>query len=452
MTDKSAPDTSPILPDQQVLAELVGQILDEASGQGASAAEAGVSMEAGLSATVRLGEVETLEYHRDRGLGVTVYFGQRKGSASTSDLDPKAVRETVRAACDIARYTSEDSCAGLADAALLATDIPDLDLYHPWSLDAESAIELARECEDTARSFDNRIDNSEGASVSSHQGLRMYGNSLGFVGGYPSTRHSLSCAVLARLEDQMQRDYWYTVSRVPDDLEPAAEVGRKAAERTVRRLGGRRLSTRQVPVVFAAELASSLFGHLVGAVRGASLYRRSSFLLDHLGKEVFRPFVRVDEQPHRKRALGSAPFDNEGVATRDRDLIRDGVLQGYVLDSYSARKLGMQTTGNAGGVHNLTVEPGSHDLAGLLRQMGTGLLVTELMGQGINMVTGDYSRGAAGFWVEGGEIQYPVEEITVAGNLKDMFAQLAEVGSDVDRRGNIHTGSVLLESMTVAGE
>ena len=452
MTDKSAPDTSPILPDQQVLAELVGQILDEARGQGASAAEAGVSMEAGLSATVRLGEVETLEYHRDRGLGVTVYFGQRKGSASTSDLDPKAVRETVRAACDIARYTSEDSCSGLADAALLATDIPDLDLYHPWSLDAERAIELARECEDTARSFDSRIDNSEGASVSSHQGLRMYGNSLGFVGGYPSTRHSLSCAVLGRLEDQMQRDYWYTVSRVPDDLEPAAEVGRKAAERTVRRLGGRRLSTRQVPVVFAAELASSLFGHLVGAVRGASLYRRSSFLLDHLGKPVFRPFVRVDEQPHRKRALGSAPFDNEGVATRDRDLIRDGVLQGYVLDSYSARKLGMQTTGNAGGVHNLTVEPGSHDLAGLLRQMDTGLLVTELMGQGINMVTGDYSRGAAGFWVEGGEIQYPVEEITVAGNLKDMFQQLAEVGNDVDRRGNIHTGSVLIESMTVAGE
>ncbi|MEJ2686050.1 MAG: metalloprotease PmbA [Gammaproteobacteria bacterium] len=452
MTDKSAPDTSPILPDQQVLAELVGQILDEARGQGASAAEAGVSMEAGLSATVRLGEVETLEYHRDRGLGVTVYFGQRKGSASTSDLDPKAVRETVRAACDIARYTSEDSCSGLADAALLATDIPDLDLYHPWSLDAERAIELARECEDTARSFDSRIDNSEGASVSSHQGLRMYGNSLGFVGGYPSTRHSLSCAVLGRLEDQMQRDYWYTVSRVPDDLEPAAEVGRKAAERTVRRLGGRRLSTRQVPVVFAAELASSLFGHLVGAVRGASLYRRSSFLLDHLGKPVFRPFVRVDEQPHRKRALGSAPFDNEGVATRDRDLIRDGVLQGYVLDSYSARKLGMQTTGNAGGVHNLTVEPGSHDLAGLLQQMGTGLLVTELMGQGINMVTGDYSRGAAGFWVEGGEIQYPVEEITVAGNLKDMFQQLAEVGNDVDRRGNIHTGSVLIESMTVAGE
>lgn len=452
MTDKAVADVAPILPDQQVLAELVGQILDEARAQGASAAEAGVSMEAGLSATVRLGEVETLEYHRDRGLGVTVYFGQRKGSASTSDLDPKAVRETVRAACDIARYTSEDTCAGLADAALLATDIPDLDLYHPWSLAAEGAIELARECEDAARAFDSRIDNSEGASVSSHQGLRMYGNSLGFVGGYPSTRHSLSCAVLGRLDDQMQRDYWYTVSRVPDDLEPAADVGRRAAERTVRRLGGRRLSTRQVPVVFAAELASSLFGHLVGAVRGGSLYRRSSFLLDHLGKPVFRPFVRVDEQPHRKRALGSAPFDNEGVATRDRDLIRDGVLQGYVLDSYSARKLGMQTTGNAGGVHNLTVEPGGHDLAGLLRQMGTGLLVTELMGQGINMVTGDYSRGAAGFWVEGGEIQYPVEEITVAGNLKDMFQQLAEVGNDVDRRGNIHTGSVLIENMTVAGE
>ncbi|MGA7799811.1 MAG: metalloprotease PmbA [Gammaproteobacteria bacterium] len=452
MTDKAVADVAPILPDQRVLAELVGQILDEARGQGASAAEAGVSMEAGLSATVRLGEVETLEYHRDRGLGVTVYFGQRKGSASTSDLDPKAVRETVRAACDIARYTGEDDCAGLADAALLASEVPDLDLYHPWDLHAERAIELARDCEDAARAFDSRIDNSEGASVSSHQGLRVYGNSLGFVGGYPSTRHSLSCAVLGRHGDQMQRDYWYTVSRVADELEPPAQVGRKAAERTVQRLGGRRLSTRQVPVVFAADVASSLIGHFVAAVRGGSLYRKSSFLLDYLGKPVFRSWMAIYERPHRKRALGSAPFDNEGVATSDRDLIRDGILQGYVLDSYSARKLGMQTTGNAGGVHNLTVESGSHDLAGLLRQMGTGLLVTELMGQGINPVTGDYSRGAAGFWVEGGEIQYPVEEITVAGNLKDMFSQLAEVGNDVERRGNIHTGSVLIETMTVAGE
>lgn len=452
MTDKAVADVAPILPDQRVLAELVGQILDEARGQGASAAEAGVSMEAGLSATVRLGEVETLEYHRDRGLGVTVYFGQRKGSASTSDLDPKAVRETVRAACDIARYTGEDDCAGLADAALLASEVPDLDLYHPWDLHAERAIELARDCEDAARAFDSRIDNSEGASVSSHQGLRVYGNSLGFVGGYPSTRHSLSCAVLGRHGDQMQRDYWYTVSRVADELEPPAQVGRKAAERTVQRLGSRRLSTRQVPVVFAADVASSLIGHFVAAVRGGSLYRKSSFLLDYLGKPVFRSWMAIYERPHRKRALGSAPFDNEGVATSDRDLIRDGILQGYVLDSYSARKLGMQTTGNAGGVHNLTVESGSHDLAGLLRQMGTGLLVTELMGQGINPVTGDYSRGAAGFWVEGGEIQYPVEEITVAGNLKDMFSQLAEVGNDVERRGNIHTGSVLIETMTVAGE
>ena len=377
------------LPQPAELESLVQQVLDEAKRLGASASEAGVSLEAGLSVTVRLGEVETLEYHRDRGVGVTVYFGQRKASASTSDFTPKAVRETVRAACDIARYTSADDCAGLADAALMARDIPDLDLCHPWDVDATRAIEIAQRCEAAARTADERISNSEGATLSSHQGLRVYGNSHGFSGGYPSTRHSLSCSVIAGQDEQMQRDYWYTVARRHEEMEAAEQVGSIAAERTLRRLGGRKLGTRQVPIMFAAELATGLFRSFTGAIRGGSLYRKSSFLLDHLGKQVFPDFVHIHEQPHLRGALGSAPFDSEGVATRARDLVADGVLQGYVLDSYSARKLGMQTTGNAGGVHNLSVDSGALDFEALLREMNTGLLVTELMGQGVNMVTGD---------------------------------------------------------------
>jgi PmbA protein len=440
------------LPEPAELEALVQQVLAEASRLGASAAEAGVSLEAGLSVTVRLGEIETLEYHRDRGVGITVYFGQRKGSASTSDFAPHAVRETVRAACDIARYTSEDTCAGLADAALMAREVPDLDLCHPWDIDAERAIVIAQRCEAAAREADARISNTEGATLSSHQGLRVYGNSHGFIGGYPSTRHSISCSVIAGKDDQMQRDYWYSVARRHQDLEDAESVGRVAAERTLRRLNGRKLGTRQVPVIFAAEIATGLFRSFTSAIRGSSLYRKSSFLLDHLGKQVFPEFVHIHEQPHLRGALGSAAFDSEGVATRERDLITDGVLQSYVLDSYSARKLGMQTTGNAGGVHNLSIDSGASDFAGLLREMDTGLLVTELMGQGVNMVTGDYSRGAAGFWVEKGEIQYPVEEITIAGNLKDMFKSIVAIGNDVERRGNIRSGSVLLERRTVAGE
>lgn len=448
MSDIANPES---LPDQARLEALVREILAEAQVQGASAAEAGVSFDVGLSVTVRLGEVETLEYHRARGLGVTVYFGQRKGSASTSDISPAAVRETVRAACGIARYTAEDACAGLADPERLAREIPDLELDHPWNITAERAIELARECEDTARAADARITNSEGASVATHRSLRVYGNSNGFIGGYPSTRHSISCTVVARQGDRMQRDYWYSVAREPAALESPAAVGRRAAERTVRRLGGRKLATCKAPVLFVPELARGLLGHFVGAIRGASLYRKASFLLDHLGKQVFPSYLRIHEQPHLKRALGSAPFDNEGVATQARDVVRDGRLEGYVLDSYAARRLGMQTTGNAGGVHNLTVEPGALDFPGLLREMGTGLLVTELMGQGVSIVTGDYSRGAAGFWVEDGEIQYPVEEITIAGNLRDMFQQVVAVGNDVDTRGSIRTGSWLVESMTIAG-
>lgn len=439
-------------PSNAQLENLVRDILAEARAQGASAAEAGVSLETGLSVTARLGEVETIEYNRDKGLGVTVYFGGRKGSSSTSDFTPDAVREAVRAACGIAKYTAEDEYAGLAEAALMARDVPDLDLCHPWDISAEQAIELAIECEAAARGMDVRITNSEGGSVSSHQGYRVYGNSHGFIGAYPSTRHSLSCAVIGGEGEGMQRDYWFTVARDSAELEEAAEVGRRAAQRTLRRLDARRLPTCQVPVIFAAEIATSLLSHFTSAIRGGALYRKASFLLDHLGKQIFPAHIRIHEQPHLKRALGSTPFDNEGVATQARDIVRDGVLQGYILDSYAARKLGMQTTGNAGGVHNLVIDPGALDLDGLLRRMDKGLLVTELMGMGVNAVTGDYSRGAAGFWVENGEIQYPVEEITIAGNLRDMFMRIAEVGNDVEVRGGTRTGSILIEEMMIAGE
>lgn len=436
---------------QLELTDIVTAMLDEAKRQGASAAEAGANAESGLSVTVRLGEVETVEHNRDKGLGVTVYFGQRKGAASTSDFSRDAIRETVAAACAIAKYTAEDPCAGLADAALMARSIPDLDLHHPWDVSAERAIEMAGQCEAAAQAVDKRITNSEGATVSSHAGYRVYGNSHGFMGAYPSSRHSLSCAVIADDGHGMQRDYWYTVARDSHDLEAVRNVGQRAGERTVRRLGGRRLPTRQAPVLFVAEVAGGLFGNFIRAIRGESLYRRSSFLLDQLGQAVFPSFMRIHEQPHLKKALGSSPFDGEGVATRARDLITEGVLQGYVLDSYSARKLKLQTTGNAGGVHNLTIDPGPLDFDGLLKEMGKGLLVTEMMGMGINIVTGDYSRGAAGFWVENGEIQYPVEEITIASNLREMFKGIVTVGKDIDLRGNTRTGSVLIERMTIAG-
>lgn len=448
MTQTSA---GPLPAQEGRLKQVVEQTLAEAKQFGATGAEAAISLSQGLSITVRLGDVETIEHTRDKGLGVTVYFGKRTGSASTTDFSPAAVRETVRAACTIARHTAEDDAAGLADPARLAKNIADLDLYHPWNPGADKAIELALACEDAARKYDKRIQNSEGASVSTNEGLEIYGNSNGFVGAVPTTRHSLSVSVIGQDDSGMQRDYWYTVSRDRGGLEPAEKVGREAAARTVRRLGARKLSTRRCPVLYEAPIASSLLSHFISAVRGGALYRHASFLLDSLGKQVFSSFVRLHEQPHLKGALGSAAFDGEGVATAPRDLVRAGVLQGYVLDSYSARKLKMQTTGNAGGVHNLTLEPGDLDFAGLLRQMGSGLLVTELIGFGVNTVTGDYSRGAAGYWVEGGQIQYPVEEITIAGNLKDMFRSIAAVGNDVDLRGGTRTGSILVESMTVAG-
>lgn len=440
---------------QQQLNELkviVQSLLDEALRQGASAAEAGLSQENGLSVTARMGDVETIEHHRDQGLGVTVYFGQRKGSASTTHLSPEAIKETVAAACSIARYTNADDYAGLPDRDTLATEFPDLQLYHPWPIDAEAAIALAIECEDAARGYDPEISNSEGATVNTHQGMHVLGNTLGFLQGSMTTRHSLSCSVLAERAGNMQRDYWYSAARNPAELESARDVGQKAAQRTVRRLGARSLSTRQCPVLYAAEIAPGLLGSFIGAVSGGVLYRKSSFLLNSLDQQIFPEFIRIHEQPHLPGALGSAAYDGEGVATRTRDIVSGGIVRGYVLNTYSARKLGMKSTGNAGGVHNLIIDPGALDFNALLQLMDTGLLVTELMGQGVNLVTGDYSRGAAGFWVEGGKIQYPVEEITIAGNLKDMYKNIVAVGNDVELRGNVRTGSILIERMSIAGE
>ncbi|MFP3872996.1 MAG: metalloprotease PmbA [Thiohalophilus sp.] len=453
MSDKnvSTAETTALF-DAERYQQMVADMLAEAKRLGASAAEAAVSIESGLSVTVRLGEVETVEHNRDKGLGITVYFGQRKGSASTSDFGPAAIGETVKAACDIARYTEEDPCAGLADAALMAASIPDLQLYHPWAIGAPEAIERALACENVARGYDARISNSEGASITSHSGLRVYGNSHGFVGAYPSSRHSMSCTVIGQDESGMQRDYWYTLARDPAQLDSAESVGERAALRTVSRLGARKLSTRQVPVMFEADVARGLLGHLVRAISGSALYRNASFLVDSLGRQLFPERVRIDERPHLPGALGSAPFDNEGVATAPRTLIDAGVLQGYVLDSYSARRLGMQTTGNAGGVHNLYINHDDLTRDQLLQQMDSGLLVTEVMGQGVNNVTGDYSRGASGFWVENGEIQYPVEEITLGGRLQDMYLGLQAVGNDIDARGNIITGSWLIDNLTVAGD
>jgi PmbA protein len=445
-------NTGPVTDNQPALEAMIAETLRLARAHGASDAEAGASMQTGLGVTVRLGEIETLEYQRDRGLGVTVYFGQRKGSASTSDLGPAAIADTVEKACSIARFTAEDDCAGLPEERLIARGYPDLDLSHPWALEPERAIELARSCEASALAFDKRVTNSEGAMLSTHRGLRVYGNTRGFLGGYPSTSHSLSCAVIATDKEEMQRDYWYTASRDSRTLEEAESVGRQSAERAVERLGSRKIATTKSPVLYVPELARGLLRGFVGAVSGASQYRKSTFLLDAIGEPVFPAFVNIAERPHIPAALGSSPFDAEGVATRDRELISGGVLQGYVLDSYSARKLHLESTGNAGGIHNLVVDSGPHDYASLVRLMDRGLIVTELMGQGINLVTGDYSRGAAGFWVEGGRIQFPVHEVTIAGNLKEMLQRVVAVGRDVDLRGSIHTGSILVEEMTIAGE
>ena len=448
-----AVSSNPVRLTQEDLESIIERALEEARTRGASQAEAAVSQDTGLSVGVRLGEVETLEHQRDRSMGVTVYFGQRKGSASTADFSLEAVRATVAKACSIARFTAEDAASGLADAALMARGPQSLDLSHPWSITADRAIEIAKSCEAAALGFDSRINNSEGASLGTHQGLHVYGNTHGFVGGYPTTSHTLSCVVLAGTGEDMQRDYWYSSSRDWRELEQAEAIGRESARRTIARLGPRKLSTRRASVLFVPEIARGLIGHFVAAIRGSSQYRQSSFLLNSVGQQVFPAGFSIAERPHIPKGMGSAPFDDEGVATHDRELVADGVLTGYILSSYSARKLGLETTGNAGGAHNLLVAPTlTGGMDALLARLGTGLLVTELMGQGINMVTGDYSRGAAGFWVENGAIQYPVAEITIAGNLRDMLSGIAAVGDDIDVRGGTRVGSILLQEMTIAGE
>jgi len=433
------------------LKNLTSDILQEAKRLGATACEAGISSATGLSVTVRLGEIDTLEFHKDKGLELTLYKDKRKGSISCSDFSWDAIKDAIQAAADIAEYTQEDSCSGLADQTELAQDIPDCDLHHPWDMSAVGAIQLAKSCEAAALGFDKRITNSEGASLSTHSRLYVYGTSHGFLAGYASTRHSLSCSVIGQDGQVMQRDHDYTTARHATELFTPEFVGKSAAEKTIKRLNPQQLKTASVPVIFTPNTARGLLGHFISAISGGSLYRKSSFLLDTLGKAVFPTFMELHEKPFIKKGLGSAPFDGEGVAPRERALVSQGILQSYVLSSYSARKLGMKTTGNQGGVHNLIVQDTGLSFAALLQKMQTGLLVTELMGPGVNLVTGDYSRGATGFWVENGVIQYPVAEITIAGNLKDMFQNIVDIGNDIDKRGNILTGSILLEAMMVAG-
>ena len=434
------------------LTELASRAVDIARAAGVDEAEAGASHDEGLSVTVRMGELESIERQQDRGLAITVYKAGSKGSASTGDFSSDGLRMAVDKAVSIATFTTADKYAGLADAESMATNIPDLDLYHPWAVDVAQAEDIALEAESAARERDGRIDNSEGAVVSSGGGVRAYVNSHGFRGAYPTSSHSTSVSVVAREGDALERDYWYSAARNPELLDEPASIGTEAADRAVRRLGARRLTTRTAPVVFVPELGRSLFGHLAAALRGTSQYRKASFLLDCVGDQVFPEAISIEEDPHIPGAFGSAPFDGEGVSTRRRDFIAAGAVQGYVLSAYSARRLGLPTTGNAGGTHNLIVAPTAGDLASILKDCGEALLVTELLGQGVNIVTGDYSRGAAGFWVQGGEISHPVNEVTIAGNLRGMFQGIRAVGSDIDRRGSVHSGSVLIEAMTIAGD
>lgn len=434
------------------LQQIARDILQHAQKGGASACETNVSDGFGQTVTVRQKEVETIEYNRDKGLSVTVYIGQKRGHASTSDFSPQAISDTVAAALSIARYTADDDCAGLADAELLAKDYPSLNLYYPWQISVEEAIELAKQCEQSGFAADKRIANSEGATVAVSESQFIYANSLGFMGGYPLSRHSISCAMIAEQGDSKQRDYWYSVVRDAADLETVESIGRKAGERSAARLGARKIGTCEVPVLFEAPIASGLFGHFASAISGNNLYRKSSFLIDSIGQQVFAPNVQIVELPHLHKGLASGPFDDDGVATVDRHVVENGIVQGYFLGSYSARKLGMRTTGNAGGTHNLIMKNGTPlSFQDLLKKMDTGLLVTELLGHGINPVTGDYSRGASGFWVENDAIRYPVEEITIAGNLKDMFRGIIAIGDDVIVRGSKQCGSVLIDRMTVAG-
>ena len=442
--------------DRAEFESLAQAVLERARRAGASGCDCDVSEAHGLTVTVRKGKPDTIEHNRDRSLGISVYFGERpkvrRGHASTSDLSRAALEQTVDAAVAIARHTAEDDAAGLPDAELLARDVPDLDLFHPWQLSSEEAVRIAQRCEAAAFAASKKIRNSEGASVSLQHSQFVFANSLGFMGGYAGSRHWISCAVIAEEKGLMQRDDWYSASRVPEKLADPEKLGLYAGQRAAARLGARKISTRQAPVLFEAPVAIQLLGHLISAVNGGNLYRKTSFLLDSLGKAVLAPIVRLEERPLVPQGMSSSAFDEEGVATRERVIVRDGILEGYFLGSYSARKLGMKSTGNAGGHHNLVVRPGKLDFRGLLREMGTGLLVTELLGHGVNLVTGDYSRGAAGYWVEGGEIRFPVEEITIAGNLRDMFRGIVAVGSDVLVRSGRSSGSLLIDNMTIAGD
>ncbi len=440
---------------EEELRERARAVLERARRAGASGCDCDVSEGHGLSVSVRKGEPDTVEHNRDRSVGVSVYFGERprvrRGHASTSDFSRAALEQTVDAALAIARHTAEDDCAGLPDAERLAKKLPDLDLYHPWKLGTEEAIELARRCEKAAFGASRKIRNSEGASVSAQQSQFVFANSLGFMAGYPGSRHWLSCSVIAEEKGAMQRDDWFSASRVPSKLAEPQALGRYAGLRAAARLGARKIATCQAAVLYEAPVAIQLLGHFLSAVNGANLYRKTSFLVDSLGKQVFSPLVDLEERPFEPQGASSTPFDEEGVATRERHVVRKGVVEGYFLGSYSARKLGMHTTGNAGGHHNLVLRSEGPDFEGMLRELGRGLLVTELLGQGVNMVTGDYSRGAAGYWVEGGEIRFPVEEITIAGNLRDMYKGIRAIGSDVLTRSGRTTGSILIDRMTIAG-
>lgn len=439
-------------PDESELREIVERVIAEARKRGVDQADAVASHDLGLGATVRLGDVESLEYTNDRGMGITVYKGSRKGSASTSDFSPAALCEAVEKACSFANYTAADECSGLADAELMAgSELPDLDLKHAWDLTAEKAIQMGIECEDSARSFDARITNSEGATISSHNGARAYGNTHGFLKSLAKTSHSISCIVVGDAGDGMQRDYWFSTARDANDLESPRAIGEKAARRTVDRLGARKIETTQAPILFAPEIARGFIGHAIGAIAGGAQYRHSSFLLDAAGEKIFPTFIQIQERPHIPKGMASAAFDAEGVATSDRDIVTDGVIQGYIMGSYSARRLGLKSTANAGGTHNLLVSANASDQAEIISGMKRGLLVQELIGQGVNGVTGDYSRGAVGYWIENGEITFPVHEVTIAGNLRDLYQQISAVGSDQDTRGGIRCGSILVDEMTIAG-
>ena len=449
---KTAENLTALLKSQeQTLRDAVSFAIETAQKAGATA-EVGVTKVSGLSVSTRLQEIENVEFTNDGALGISVYLGQQKGNASTSDLSEEAIKNTVEAALAIAKYTSPDDCTGLADKELMAFEAPDLELYHGASVDVEQATKLALEAEKSALEYDAKIVNSNGASFNSHTGVRVYGNTHGMLQSYLSSRYSLSCSVIGGELDQLENDYEYTVSREFDSLSSADWVGQNCAKKVIARLNPQKLTTREVPVIFLNDVATGLISHLTGAISGGSLYRKSSFLLDHLGKQVLPDWFQISERPHLLRRLASTPFDSEGVRTQDLEIIQDGVLQTYLLTSYSGRKMGMQSTGHAGGIHNWLVKPNlTGGLTALLRQMSTGLLVTDVMGQGVNIVTGDYSRGAAGFWVENGEIQYPVAEITIAGQLQYMLKNIVAVADDVEHRSNIQTGSILLDKMKISG-